>query len=278
VSTPHPGLFATWWTDRYTRGLPAEVRDRRREEIACDVFEQQVHTASDGRPTSITWRSVRGIPADMSWRRQEMRAMRASSPDPRFPHVRNAWAVVTQRWFAPLAVLLIAFNLLFALTIVRDDASTMPGRVVGPTFLVAFAVLMAIGLWMRWSAGRELAQRSASADLLRSPVANRTIAALIAVLVLTLVLLIVGVAGGSALVFFLAIGFLLVCALIFGGRAVMRALRASDLAAKSGLANGLIIVGTLPALAMFWMIIPPLVAFAVIGGVLGTSPRLRPAA
>jgi hypothetical protein len=29
---------------------------------------------------------------------------------------------------------------------------------------------------------------------------------------------------------------------------------------------------------MFWMIVPPILALIVIGGVLGTSPKFRPAA
>jgi hypothetical protein len=61
------------------------------------------------------------------------------------------------------------------------------------------------------------------------------------------------------------------------GRSFARLLRSSNVADKAGLADALIVVGTLPALALFWMAIPPLLALAVIGGVLGTSPRLRAA-
>ena len=83
---------------------------------------------------------------------------------------------------------------------------------------------------------------------------------------------------GSVPVFFSAMVVIAIAALGFGGRAVVRAVRSSDLADKAGLADGLIIVGTLPSLAMFWMIIPPILALLVIGGVLGTSPKFRPAA
>lgn len=64
---------------------------------------------------------------------------------------------------------------------------------------------------------------------------------------------------------------------VVGGRALGRALRSSNIADKAGVADALIIVGTLPALALFWMVIPPLLALAVIVGVLGASPRLRAA-
>ena len=272
-----PGSFTTWWADRYTRGLPAEVRDRRREEIACDVFEQQVRTASERRPTSITWRSVRGIPADMSWRRQEMRAMRANSPEPHESRLRNTWAVVTQRWFAPIAVLLVVFNVLFAWAVLMEDAGKMPGQAIGPVLLVLCAAAIAAGLWMRWRAAQVITSRPAPVDRPLRAVGNRPIAALIAVLVVTLALLVIGVSSGSVPVFLLALAVLGFTALAFGGRAVVRALRSSDIADKAGLADGLVIVGTLPSLGMFWMVIPPLLALVVIGGVLGTHPRFRPA-
>src|SRR5680860_679612 len=41
------------------------------------------------------------------------------------------------------------------------------------------------------------------------------------------------------------------------------------------LADVLIIVGTLPALGMWWLIVPAVLALIVIGGVIGTGPRTR---
>jgi hypothetical protein len=269
------GAFTTWWTDRYTRGLSDEVRERRRGEIASDVFEQ-LHTASDERDSSLTWRTMRGIPADVAWRRQEKRAMRANAPQPRESRWRNAWAVVTQKWFAPVAVLVMVFNLLFAIAVVNEGEGS--GRFIGPVLLVLCAAAIAVGLWMRWRAARVITSRPAPAGAPRRAVSNRTIAGLFAVLGITLALLIVGVSTGAVSVFFIALGIFAIAAIVFGSRAVMRAVRSSDVADKAGLADGLVIVGTFPALAMFWMIIPPILALAVIGGVLGTSPRFRPAA
>ena len=270
------GAFTSWWADRYTRGLPPDVRDRRREELASDVFEQ-LHAASNDRRTAVTWRTMRGIPADVAWRRQEMRAMRANSPEPHESRLRNAWAVVTQRWFAPLAVLVLVFDVLFAIAVLNEDGSNS-GQVIGPVLLALCAAAIALGLWMRWRTTRVLASRPAPDDSARRAVSNRTIALLVAVLVATLTLLVIGVSTGSAPVFFSALGVLAVCAVGFGARPVMRALRSSDMTDKAGLADGLIIVGTLPALAMFWMVLPPILALLVIGGVLGTSPKVRPAA
>jgi hypothetical protein len=271
------GAFTTWWADRYTRGLPDDVRERRRDEIASDVFEQRhMQAVSDGRSSSPAWRTVRGIPADVAWRRQEKRAMRANSPVPSESRLRNAWAVATQRWFAPIAVLLLVFNLLFAIAVVSDGEGS--GRIVGPVLLALCAAAIATGLWMRWRAARVITARPAPGGASLRAVSNRTIAGIITVLVILLGLLVVGVSTGSVPVFFSAIAVIAIATIGFGGRALVRAVRSSDLADKAGLADGLIIVGTLPSLAMFWMIIPPILALLVIGGVLGTSPRFRPAA
>jgi hypothetical protein len=272
------GSFTTWWADRYTRRLPDEVRDRRRAEIESDVFEH-LHLSSDrsdARRTSVAWRTVRGIPADVAWRRQEMRAMRANSPGPHESRLRNAWAVVTQRWFAPIAILVLVFNVLFAIAVVKEGKTS--GQIIGPILLTLCAAAIGTGLWLRWRAVRVITSRPAPTSATLRAVSNRTIAAIVAVLGITLALLIVSVSTGAVSVLFVALGLLVIAALVFGVRAVVRAVRSSDAADRAGLADGLIIVGTFPALAMFWMIIPPVLALLVIGGVLGTSPKFRPAA
>ncbi len=274
--SPDTGAFTTWWAQRYTRGLPDEVQARRRDEIVSDVFEQ-LHTASDQRDASVTWRTMRGIPADVAWRRQEKRAMRANSPEGHESHLRNAWAVATQRWFAPVAVLVIVFDLLFAIAVIQEDGSNS-GQVIGPVLLVLCALAIGTGLRLRWRAARGISAHVAPAGTARRAVSNRTIAGLLAVLGVTLALLVIGRSAGSVAVFFLALILVGGCALVFGGRFVVRALRSTDVADKAGLADGLIVVGTFPALAMFWMVIPPILALIVIGGVLGTGPRFRPAA
>ena len=61
------------WVDLYTRGLPAELRDGRRDEIAGDLWSQFEEAAVIGRSerataNEILVRLVAGIPADISWR------------------------------------------------------------------------------------------------------------------------------------------------------------------------------------------------------------------
>ncbi len=65
---------ARWWVSAYTKGLAPEARDRRREEIASDLWEQQEEARTRGEPASITARAVlaritAGLPADLSWRK-----------------------------------------------------------------------------------------------------------------------------------------------------------------------------------------------------------------
>jgi len=63
--------FARAWTVAYTIWLPREVRGRRREEIAADLWEQEHETGRDvaglTMALSIGARVVRGMPADVMW-------------------------------------------------------------------------------------------------------------------------------------------------------------------------------------------------------------------
>src|SRR5258705_402262 len=70
---------ARCWTATYTIGLPAETRDRRREEIAGDLWEQQHDEEDHGRhrsAASLAARVCSGMPADLLWRARERRPMR----------------------------------------------------------------------------------------------------------------------------------------------------------------------------------------------------------
>jgi len=270
--------LARWWADRYTRGLTDDVRDRRRAEIACDVFEQMQQAsggAASGR--AVAWRALRGVPADLAWRRQERRAMRGATPDPHGSRLRNAWAVVTQNWFAPIAVLIGVFDVLTSIAVATEADGKMPGQVIGPIVMGALALSIFGGLWLRWRSGRLVAARPDPATRVPIRVGSRQIAILAAILVLSFGLLVVGVSTGGVPVFFTALVLVGGTALVFGGRAVVAAVRSSDDADRGALASGMIIVGTLPALALFWMVVPAVLAIAVIAGVLGTSPRIRPA-
>jgi hypothetical protein len=66
------------WTGFYTRGLPPEVADARRVEIASDLYEQLNHFAHQGISDRVIARAVRsralrGAIADLVWRREQVR-------------------------------------------------------------------------------------------------------------------------------------------------------------------------------------------------------------
>lgn len=65
--------FARAWTATYTRGLPADVRAERREEIDCDLWHHQRLAELQREPVTgtaveILVRVVLGIPSDLLWR------------------------------------------------------------------------------------------------------------------------------------------------------------------------------------------------------------------
>ncbi|MGL6279359.1 MAG: hypothetical protein ACRC50_07375 [Gaiella sp.] len=102
-----------WWVDRYTRGLDPRLREARRAELASDVWEHRT-AAGDGLATelAIASRCLRGVPADLVWRRAARGGRRALPT--RSAIVRGVgWAVagmayaflaVMHGWFATALV------------------------------------------------------------------------------------------------------------------------------------------------------------------------------
>jgi len=260
---------AIWWVDRYTRGLPPEVRDRRRAEIASDVHEQLC--ATDGRTATVAFRTLCGVHADLAWRREERCLMQASHRPTRR---RATWGVLTQNWFAPLAVLVAVFDLLLVINAVAGGESVEPGDVVLAFVLVGLAASVLGGLWLR--------EHAASAAALARTTARREprvggMLALVGLLAVVAACMMVGISGGSIVPYFVGMALLAVAVVGLGARLVVRAVRASDPRARGALADAMIIVGALPALGFWWAIVPTVVALAVIVGVLTTTPRIRTA-
>jgi hypothetical protein len=68
------------WTEFYTTGLPTKVRVERLDEIRSDLHEQMIansgsRAADLAVARSIRARSIRGVLADVSWRRTEVRQL-----------------------------------------------------------------------------------------------------------------------------------------------------------------------------------------------------------
>lgn len=70
--------LARAWVTLYTKGVAAIVRDRRRAEIACDLWEQRHDQRSDRRSglataVAVLGRVIRGAPSDLAWRMEQRR-------------------------------------------------------------------------------------------------------------------------------------------------------------------------------------------------------------
>lgn len=251
------------WASAYTRGLPVEVAAARRAELANDVHE---HVATGGRRAAVVGRMLRGVPADVLWHFDERRAMstNAASATGRPTGLRAAWATLIQAWFTPVAALVGAFDVLLAIGIARDPLGTMPGRALGPAVLLLLAAGLFAGLYLRWASafGAEGTSRLSGSPARGAAIALATVAVAYAV---------VGFAG------FAAGGIALVAGLGFTILATRSRRDPPTESSRSNvlLADVFIIVGTLPALAFFWFIVPPLLALLVIAGVLGTGPGTR---
>jgi hypothetical protein len=62
------------WVRLYTRDLPDAVADDRRDELASDLWEQEVAAGGgSGTGLSMLWRMARGVPADVAWRGDRIR-------------------------------------------------------------------------------------------------------------------------------------------------------------------------------------------------------------
>jgi hypothetical protein len=240
--------FTRWWAGCYTRGLPVEAREARRAEIESDVFEQQ---AAGGSAAAIVGRTLRGAADDLLWRYSEGRAMNADAPT----GMRAAWAAATQAWFTPVAVLLALFNFLAALAVLRDPNGKMPGQVIGPLVLTTLGIAILAGLWMRWRRTTEPSEPPAAPSRW-SRVARVALGLVAALAVAAMVV-------GISPLFALAALVVLVLAVVLWLRTAHRGV----------LADVLIVAGALPALSLWWLIVPAVMALVVIGGVLGTGRR-----
>jgi hypothetical protein len=203
----------------------------------------------------------------------------------RLTGVHALWAAATQSWFTPLAVLLGLLNVLGAAIILfAVDGSDGSGRVIGPVILVTLAGAMFTGLRLRWRAGQPATVVAEATGAAPEP-PRLTVRAQIGRGLVTLLGVVAILFGATGSGYLLIAGVLALAGVVavavrrHRARAQTRASARSVGAEHIVLADVLIIVGTLPALALWWLIIPAILALLVIGGVIGTGPgtRRRPA-
>jgi len=257
------GRFTRWWVRWYTRGLPREARDNRRSEIESDVFDQLENARQESTPArsagaEVLWRTLRGMGDDVLWRLREGHAMKTSTTVAGPPTgLRALWATATSAWFTPIAVLLGLLNML---------------QVIGPIIMVSLAVSLFVGLWLRWTASPTGSASAPSAKASRKP-------AILLIGLATLAAAATAFGIASGVIVFLVGG---VGALVVVGARQSFSLPTAERARigpkrRHGLvlADALVIVGVLPAIGLFWMVIPPILALIVIAGVIGTGVRPR---
>lgn len=141
---------ARFWTAIYTRGLPPETAERRRDEIRSDLFE---HAAVAGAMTAqqvhVLGRVLWGIPADLSWRR----AARA----PRERRLATGEIMTLRKTTTALVAFAALFNIWAGIGVLfgagaedEDDAGGLPYAIP----MVLAAALMIYGLRCRDEAPR----------------------------------------------------------------------------------------------------------------------------
>jgi hypothetical protein len=145
--------MAAWWVRCYTSGVAAEAAEGRRAEIASDVFEQRVHGSSIDAPpfavtSSIVWRVVGGMPADLIWSRQQ-RVVSRGRPSEREVHVMSRTTRMARHgWWRLVAAAIVAF---YAYAIIGNLADDEGPYLSGTIACAVGAVAVVAGLGLHGS-------------------------------------------------------------------------------------------------------------------------------
>jgi hypothetical protein len=129
---------ATTWTRLYTRGLPNDVAERRREELVSDLYE---HSSVQGRTSAqqreVLGRVLWGIPADLSWRR--------AAKAPRLRRLQTGASMTLRNVTTGVFSFIILFELWASAGVWlgqgAEDGSDAGGWRYGVPFLIAAAVI-----------------------------------------------------------------------------------------------------------------------------------------
>ena len=113
------GAVTRAWVYVYTARLSMDIRDRRRAEIASDVYEQSLADSAEQRhlartALSIGMRCLLGIPADLAWRLETARDVRRADDPPRRFDMTRAFA---RYGFNGLTALALAFIIFIGIAI-----------------------------------------------------------------------------------------------------------------------------------------------------------------
>jgi hypothetical protein len=137
--------LVVWWVATYSRHLPAEVAERRRGELASDLWEQRAWGRAVGAPApavalSILRRMTAGMPADLRWRQRQLAATRGRPLGARGQPVLRTLA---RNWWLMLAGLVGTFEVAFGVAIPIEEGANFD--TVGGGALIATAGLLMLG-------------------------------------------------------------------------------------------------------------------------------------
>ena len=126
------------WVRAYTAGLPADVAERRREELRADLHDQVAHERALGHDEAriaraVRRRALRGAAADLSWSTHRRRAARAERRHESRPATARSALAVVAFVVAVLAIPLVG-------TLVSDGVGWSVGD-----FTLAGTLLVVIG-------------------------------------------------------------------------------------------------------------------------------------
>jgi len=144
IATQCAAGLARQWVVWYSRRVGVEAAERRRAEIASDLWEQQAEAHRTGAPSwwlalSITRRVLAGMGADLTWAHTHRSAARSVNPVHDLTRLAGRW------WRTVGAVLLAAFYVLVAVQSPREPGqfhlSSAVAVIVGTVLLTAGIVL-----------------------------------------------------------------------------------------------------------------------------------------
>jgi hypothetical protein len=132
------------WVRFYTRQLPTEVAERRRAELASDLWEQRTHGRAAGGPGfSILRRMAAGAPADLRWRHEQLAVARGRQPE---PGMRDGWRALARGWWLGLAGLVALSEVVLGISMTRE---AFPGATARGVAATAGGLLVLTGVALR---------------------------------------------------------------------------------------------------------------------------------
>ncbi|HEX7834789.1 MAG TPA: hypothetical protein VF479_04895 [Pseudolysinimonas sp.] len=143
--------LAEGWTRWYTGHVPGDAAERRRAEIESDLWEQladgrESSTAPGAIAASVTWRVLAGVPADLSWVRQQ-RAMTRGASNREKESTMNTFARLAGRWWWVVLAVVAAAS--YAVIAIGNLSEPGAPYLEGATLALACAALILVGAVLR---------------------------------------------------------------------------------------------------------------------------------